>query len=326
MDANRRQYLARTGAVLGTAALAGCLDALDGDEGSDVDVEDRTGPRELDRAVGQLNRAALALNVDEGALENPEEVDFDASEPRDHLEQAREHLSTAESELDGREDDLEALRTYAGVLETLTDVTATVADDALLEDVERVNTALESDGENLDEAVTTVEDRRATLESTQSAFDAATSELVSLDADRLQELAVIDRAELESGASTLGDVLDSQVTLATGYETLLGGYEYIEQGRAKADDGNHEDAEMAFTAAKQEFATAAETFSSGKEDAPKGLVDYFATALCQSGHLESAAGSFADAAAAATERDPVAARQHREEAEASLEDARACAD
>ncbi|RKD93825.1 hypothetical protein [Halopiger aswanensis] len=327
MATNRRQYLARTGAALGTAALAGCLDVLGGEDGTDVEVEDRTGPRELDRAVGQLNRAALALNVDEEALENPEAVDFDGSEPQDHIERARDHLSTAESELDGREDDFEALRTYASVLETLTDVTATVADDALVEDVEQVNSALESDDSaDLDEAVTTVEDRRATLESAQSEFDAATSDLMSLDAARLEELAVIDRAEIESGASILGDVLDSQVTLATGYETLLGGYEYLDQGRTKADNGNHEDAEMAFTAAKQEFATAAETLSSGKEDAPEGLVEYFATALCQSGHLESAAGSFADASAAAAERDVVAARQHRDEAEASLEDARACAD
>ena len=96
---NRRQYLARTGAVsLSTglfASVAGCLGGLPGSsDNSDVTVSDRTGQRALDRAAGSLNTAAQSL-TDLQDLENPEAVDFDPTEPRAHIETARGHLETA---------------------------------------------------------------------------------------------------------------------------------------------------------------------------------------------------------------------------------------
>lgn len=323
---NRRQYLARVGVSLGAVSLAGCLDSLggdDGDEGADGDATDRTGERELDRAVGQLNKAALALR-DAGDVEDPESIEFDASEPRDHLEQADEHLETAASELDGREDDLAELRTYADVLETLVDVTAVVADETLTDDIETVTAALEADGD-LEAAQETLDDRTGTLDDAQGQYDGATSELMALDAERLSELAVIDLEKVESGAVQLGDVLSAQSALASGYDDVLRGSEHLERGQERSDDGDYEGAETAFADAESAFGTATETFDSEKGDAPAGLVSYFETALCQSGHLEDAAANFAESAAAAADRDVATAQRRKEDAEDALEKARACA-
>lgn len=322
MRMNRRQYLARAGVSLGAVSLAGCLESLGGDDGDDVDVTDRTGERELDRAVGQLNDAALALR-DAGNLEDPEDDAFDAAEPRDHLEQSDEHLSTAESELDGREDDLDELRTYAAVLETLIDTTAVVADETLTEDVDAVTAALEGDGD-LESAQETIDERTATLEEAESAYDEATSELMALDADRLSGLSVIDLEEVESGAVQLGDVLSAQSALASGYDDVLAGYEHLERGQERSDDGDYEGAETAFTDAESAFGTASETFDGGKGDAPASLRSHFETALCQSGQLEDAAANFAESSAAAADRDPGTAQSRKNDAEDALEEARAC--
>ncbi len=102
---NRRQYLVRTGAAGASVGFligfAGCLDDLGGSGGTTDDTTDaddgnadsRTGVRALDRAAGDLNTAALALDeLDD--LEDPSAVEFDPSEPRARLADGRDHLET----------------------------------------------------------------------------------------------------------------------------------------------------------------------------------------------------------------------------------------
>ena len=324
---NRRQYLARAGAGLGVVTLAGCVETMSGgSEGADeVAVADRTGERALDRAVGQLNEVALAMAEEDLDDARIEAFDFDASDVREHLERARDHLDTAEAELEGREEDLAELRAYADVLEVLIDVAERIADETITEDIDRVVAALEDGDEaDLEDARELVDDGAETLERAQAQFDGAASDLLALDEDRLEDLAIVDLEEIESGIGELSALLDAPIALVSGYDELLAGYDDLEEGRDRADDGDHEAAEAAFTDAERRFAAASGTLEDGKADAPGGLVSYFETALCQSLNLEEAAAEFAEASAAAARRDVTAARRHRENAEDALEAAGSC--
>ncbi|EMA40557.1 hypothetical protein [Halobiforma nitratireducens] len=322
---HRRQYLG-SGAAIGVAALAGCLDALSNDDGDGTDaaVADRTGERELDRAVGQLNDAALALDV--GEAEDPDAVEFDPSEPTEHVETARQHLETAEAELENRDDDVDALRRYADVLEALIEVTATVADDTLEDDIDAVTEALSEDDTDVEEARDVLDERTADLDAADGRLEDAMAELEALDAVRLEALSIVDLEEVEAGATTLAEVLGSLRTLADGYESIVDGVEHLERGRDEADDMNHGPAEDAFREAEPAFAAATGTLSGdgGKDDAPAGIVPHFETALCQSRNFETAAARFAAASAAASDGDLSEASDYRDEAEDALEDADAC--
>jgi len=64
----------------------------------------------------------------------------------------------------------------------------------------------------------------------------------------------------------------------------------------------------------------------GRSESPEGYADYFETASCQNGHLRDAAAAFAEAAAAAADRDPVAAENHRNQGEDSLDAVGSCTD
>ncbi|APW97129.1 hypothetical protein CHINAEXTREME_04805 [Halobiforma lacisalsi AJ5] len=331
MSLHRRQYLARSAAALGTASLAGCLDELadddpGGDDGGEADVPDRTGERALDRAVGELNNAALALDV--GEVDDPDDLEFDPGEPRDHLDTARDHLDTAEAELEDRDDDIEALRRYADVLAALIDVTETIADDSLEADIDAVNEALSEEDSDIETARDILDERTADLGTAADRYDEAMAGLEALSADRLEELSIVDLDEVEAGAERLGAVLDSLRTLGGGYESILDGAEHLERGQDEADERNHEEAEAAFRTAEEAFeaATGTLTGDGGKADAPDGLVSYFETALCQSRNFADAADSFAAASAAAADGDVIDARDHRDEAEDALEEANDCAD
>ncbi|NGM68782.1 hypothetical protein G6M89_07125 [Natronolimnobius sp. AArcel1] len=322
---NRRQILARSGVGLGVVTLAGCLDTLSGDS-EDVEVADRTGERALSRAVGALNDTALVLY--ETDLEgDPDDVSFDPDEPEDLLETADDHLETAAAELDGQEADLEALETYAGVLETIVKTTDTVTDETVSDDIDSTTAALEDgDADDRADASGRIDDRRSTLEDTESALADAQGDLESLDADHLSSLAVIDLEEIEAGADELETVLDAQLALATGYDDLLAGNEDLEAGREATDDDDHEAAKAAFGDAESAFERATETFDAGKDSAPTALVPSFETALCQSGSLETAASAFEDAAGAAADGDFMTAQQRQDDAEDALEDADSCAE
>lgn len=318
---NRRQYLARTG-CLAVAVTAGCLGSRS-EDGSERTADDRTGDRALERAVGELNRAALALNEADG-LENPDEVEFDADEPVDLIAAALEYLETAEAELDAdREPDIEELRTYAGVLEELVKVTDTIADDTLEDDVEAVTAAIEDDG-SIEVAIETISERNATFAAAHDRLDEAETELDGLDADRLEKLSIVDLEAIEDGAVTLDNVLSSMLTLGSGYDTMLDGYESLEAGEDEADAENHEQAIDEFETAESSFETAAQTASDGLETAPEGLVSYFETAQCQNNALADAAGHFRASSDAALSGDRLTASEEREQGEAALADAEDC--
>ncbi|MFD1565450.1 hypothetical protein ACFR99_18085 [Haloarchaeobius amylolyticus] len=329
---NRRQYLARTGAAgVSTgliASLAGCLDGLPGSsEGSDVEVSDRTGQRALDRAAGRLNKAAQSLNDLEG-LENPEEVEFDPTEPRAHLDAAREHLETAETELgDDRAADVETLRSYADALDGLLSVTVTVTDETIADDIDAVNAALEEEGD-LEKANGIVDARYTKISDASHRHTQVDATITEIDDERLADLAGIELADLEDGAATLGDVVTSLETLAGAYDMTIDddeGYGALEHGQSHVDDGEYEAAQDEFETAETTFATSLSQLEDGRAEAPEGLADYFETAICQNRHLTEAAAAFADGAAAAADGDP-AARTYQSKGETELEAVRNCTD
>ncbi|WP_436346564.1 hypothetical protein [Natronorubrum sp. FCH18a] len=320
---NRRQYLTRAGAGVGTlAALAGCLDDLTGSE-STTSAEDRTGVRELNRAVGALNDAALALDIEGGGVDDSGEVEFDAAEPDGLIEDARAHLETAAAELDDdRNPDIETLRTYADVLEALVVVTETITDEELEPDADAV---FDASGEerDLEAASATVDEWIGELETAETCHEEADTGYRALDGDRFEELARIDRTDLEDGIASLGDVLDSLVTLVDGFDSMLDGYEALDEGQEYTENDEYEGAEAAFTDAESAFETATETFESDDEP-PTRLADQFETARCQSGHLTDAAEAFGEAASAAQSGNVLAVDRREREAERSLEAADEC--
>lgn len=317
---NRRQYLIRGCAGVSIASLAGCLGDLT--DSASSSGGDRTGERALDRAAGNLNDAALALDIGGDTVEDPEELEFDPEEPNGLIDDGREHLETAASELDGdRESDIAILRTYADILEALVVVTDTIADDTLEDDMDAVSEALGGDGD-IEDANAILEARTAELETAQTRHDEAVDNFQDLD-ERFEELARIERADLESGISTLGDVLGSLVTLGDGFDSMLTGYEDLERGQDHIDDEEYKRAKAAFSDAESAFETATATLESD-EETPDGLTSYFETAICQSGHLTDAAVAFEDAAAAMDRGDFITADRRRSDGERALEDANDC--
>ena len=320
---NRRQYLTRAGTGVGTLTLlAGCLGDLTGSE-TDGEAADRTGERALDRATGKLNEAALALQVNDDAINDPEEIEFDPAKPNGLIDDAREYLGTAAAELaDDRQADVDGLETYADILEGLVVVTDAITDETLEDDIDDVAAAIGGDGD-LDSAADAVDERTATLATAQTRHDEAAADFEAFEKARFEEVARIDYAELEDGITTLGDVLDSFVTLGDGYESLLDGYEALEQGQTQFDNGEYERAETSFTDAIAAFEMATDTFESDSEP-PSGLTTNVETARCQSNELTDAATAFSDAAAAATAGDPATADRRHSDGEQSLEAARNC--
>ena len=323
---NRRQYLTRSGAGVGTLALAplaGCLDDLSRSE-STTSAEDRTGERELDRAAGALNQAALSLEIDDGGMDDGE-VAFDADEPTGLIADAQAHLETAAAELDDdRTPDVETLRTYADILEALVVVTEPITDEELESDADAVFDATGEDG-GLEDASATVDRWMDELEAAEARQGGAVSDYEALDGDRFEELARIDPTDLEDGIESLGDVLGSLVTLVGGFDSMVEGYEALERGHEHVEDEAYEQAEAAFSNAKSAFEAAREAFE-GDEDPPARLGDHFDTAHCQSGHLTAAAEAFEEAAVAAGSGDLLTANQRERDAERSLDSADECAE
>ncbi|WP_455450000.1 hypothetical protein [Natrinema thermotolerans] len=328
---NRRQYLARTGAagasLTTVTALSGCLDALEeSSDETDIEVEDRSGQRALDRAAGNLNRAAQQLDEVEG-FEDPETVEFDSTQAREYLSDARNYLETADSELgDDRSADLETIRAYASVLEGLVSVTVTVTDDTIEDDIDEVTAAVEENGD-IEGANQTVDDRHRTVVSAADRHAQVRETVQSIDGERLAALAGTEIADLEDGVTTLGDVVTSLETLTGAYDSMLDletGYGALEDGRTHLDNEQFGAARESFETAEGTFGDALRRLEDGTENAPDGLGEYFETARCQNEHLAAASGHFADAAAAAEDGRYRTARRKRTDGEAALDDVGDC--
>lgn len=318
---NRRQYLARVGAIGTIPVAAGCLAS---DDEPEREAADRTGERALDRAVGELNRAALALDEDLGDVGDPDESSFDADEPRDLIASALDHLETAEDALaDDRAPDVDELRAYADVLDRLVDVAVVITDDGLADDIETVSATIEDEGDT-ETAIETVDERNETLAEAREWLDGADADLDGLDADRLEELSIAELADVAAGVDRLDEVLAAMQALGSGYESLLEGQIAIDGGKAAFDAENYEAAAEEFATAAESFESSTDTFDDGHEGAPDGLASQFETARCQSDALETAAEHFEAAANAAVEHDVATAERRLEDGEDALEDARAC--
>jgi hypothetical protein len=315
-----RRHCLRAGLSLACCSvLVGCLDEVDAtvgsDDGGDVEVTDRTGERVLSRAVGRLNDAALALDVD--AAESEGEA-FDPAPARDLLADARTSLETAATELESdRQEEVDELRAYADVLEALVDVTTVVTDESHEDDVDDVSVAIEE--RRLEDASSTVDDLSTTFDRADDRFEAAESDLAALDDETLAGLSVVDLAEIESGMATLADVLGSMIALVGALESTVEGYECLERGEDHADDEEYERAKASFLDAEEAFAESTKVLEDGRADAPTELESQFETGLCQNDHLETAAGHFVAATEATVDRDPYTARDRRVAAEEAIE-------
>ncbi|MFC4246975.1 hypothetical protein ACFOZ7_08180 [Natribaculum luteum] len=332
---DRRYYLTRSASVLGVVSLAGCLGSLEfgdrngtrddrsddstSDESSD---SDREADREIRRAVGQLNKAGLALHAVEERLEDPETIEFDADEPRTRLETARDHLETAEEDAtDARLADVEELRAFADVLERLVDVTVAITEIEFA--VDDVQTAI--DERRFDEARDSLRTRQETVVDARDRLDPVHETIETLDGERLESLDVVDLEPIADGASALDRLLDALATLFEAYDAIVTGNERLVSGQADADDREYETARGEFEAARDAFADATETLASGG-DVPSSLANQIETARCRSQTLEEAAVRLVDSADAALDGDVSSARDLEDEATSLIDDADACGD
>ncbi|QSX00842.1 hypothetical protein [Haloterrigena alkaliphila] len=318
---NRRQYLVRTGAGAVTlTALAGCLDRSE--DASSQPVSDRTGERALDRAVGTLNLAAVALAVDEDALEDVERDAFDSGEPTELIDDARDHLETAATELPSdRDADVETLNTYADVLEQLIAVTAVVTDEALADAVDDVVAAIDGEGDR-EAAAATLDEQTTEIDAARTTYDEALADVRSFG-DRFEELTSLEPAQLEEGVAPLGDAVASLATIGDGLESMLDGTGSLERGRDHFENGAYDRARKAFAAAETAFESARTAFDA--DNPPAGFADRVGTAHCQATRLGEAAGDFRAAASAAADGDRITAREKRNDGEDALEAAGRCA-
>ncbi|MDG5819995.1 hypothetical protein [Natronococcus sp. A-GB7] len=310
---DRRQYLGAALAFGCSSALAGCFDRVDAATGSDADdleVADRSGERALARSAGRLNEATYAFEADSN-LENGE---FDPSGAETLLATARESLEDA---AEAGEDDVDELRAYAAVLEALLAVAETVTDDGLETDAETIPDAMAE--RRLENAAATVGDLDDRVDGADDRLEEAVAGLDALDADRLTARSVVDPAELEPGVAKLEDVVGALAALVAGFEATIEGYESLECGRERSEDGEHERAREAFREAERTFEAATKRLEDGQPRAPATLDSRFETELRRTAHLERAAAGFVAATGATLERDPVTARNSRDDAEAELE-------
>jgi len=113
-------------------------------------------------------------------------------------------------------------------------------------------------------------------------------------------------------------------SLAAGYADVTDGLESIEDGRDSFDSRNFETAKSQFEAASDSFGTATETFEAGQNEAGTQFTDEFEQALCQTGHLQSAASEFSDAAQAAMDGNRSEAETAQENGEEQRNQAEEC--
>lgn len=337
---NRRRYLARSTAAIGAlASLAGCLDDLESasgghiggsnGEGSEsaaeesVSAAERATAREIDRAVGKINKAGLSMAAVGDELDGAEPVEFDPNEPGERIDAARAHLDSAEDDAtDEQRADIEELRAYADVIARLVEVTESVVERDVEADIDAVGTAI--DEERFDDANATVRDQRAEIDAARERLDPAIEALAELDRARLDSLDAVDIDRIEEGATTLSNALEALDALTVGFESIVEGYERLARGRAYADDREFGPAKKAFEAARVSYEEATTALETGRQDAPGELRAHFETASCQTGHLAEASARFAESADAAADGDAARADEKSEEGEAAIEAAENC--
>ncbi len=285
----RRRFISTLAATGATASLAGCSNPLsDGGSTPERDPENAVMD-ELYTAVGELNTAALALGTVSSDIQNPADVEFDESEPRDRIETARAALDAAEEADSGSfETEIEQARTYADAIEGIVDAFVELLDGAA--DLSSL------DGEFDPDALGDVEDAlaesRDPLEAAVSESDAASTAIENADEAVLNEL----DAEVERVADAVAELSGFAVgldSLRQGYQQLVDGVGDITTAQDGFDEENYDESGTAFENARSHFGDAQSTFESGSEAAPDQLDDRFGRALERSDSLVALSGGYA---------------------------------
>jgi hypothetical protein len=140
-----------------------------------------------------------------------------------------------------------------------------------------------------------------------------------------ERFTAVEGGDLVAGAfEPARDRATAVTALAEGYGTVVEGLRDLETGRNRLDDRAFNAAAGAFQSGSGSFAAATETFQTGREAAPEEFTDEFERALCQAGHLSTAAGHFETAAAAGSDGDRAQLRNETADAEAARDRIERC--
>jgi hypothetical protein len=276
------------------------------------------------QAVSTLNAVALRLNELQDELDSPDDVDFDEETLLDGITEARGKLDAAsETATDAQAAQIETLRNLATVLEETTRVVGIVLSvdpDAVVEDA---TTAV--DAEDYDAALSVVRDAKAKASEAKARMERARTALAGVDADRLAAVDGVERAKIASAVTELSSLATAFHALTVGYEASVLGTQDLEAGRSHSEAREFEAAKTAFGDAKAHFETGEAALAAVAGDAPENLRGPVEVAACRTIHFVQAATAFRDGATDAADGNRAAAKEHRDEGDAQLQQAEDCA-
>ena len=284
---DRRRFISAFAATGASASLAGCSNPLSSGSTPERDPENAVMD-ELYTAVGELNTAALALGTVSSDIQNPSDVEFDASKPRARIETARGALdAAAEADSGSFETEIAQARTYADAIESIVDAFVALLDGA----AELSGLDGEFDPDALGNIEDALEESREPLATAVSASDDAATAVENADADVLTELDAEVQRVSDAVAELVGfaEGLDG---LSLGYQQLVDGVDDVTVAQQEFDDAAYDASRTAFEDARGHFGEARSTFQSGSEAAPEQLDERFGPALERSDSLVSLSGGY----------------------------------
>jgi hypothetical protein len=294
-----------------------------GDGGEETTADGGDANLYIAQAVSTLNAVALRLNKLQDELDSPDDVDFDEETLLDGIAEARGKLDAAtETATDTQAAQVETLRNLATVLEETTQVVGMVLSvdpDAVVDD-----TTAAVDAEDYDAALSRVRDAKAKASEAKARMERAQTALAGVNADRLAAVDGVERAKIESAVTELASLANAFHALTVGYEASILGTQDLETGRSRGEAEEFEAAEGAFEDAKAHFETGEEALAGVAADAPENLRGPVEVAACRTTHLVQAATALQDGAADAADGNRVAAKEHRDEGEAQIQQAEDC--
>jgi hypothetical protein len=296
----------------------------DGDGGAEETTDDGgDAGLYIAQAVSTLNTVALRLNKLEDELDAPEDVEFDQQTLLDGIADARGNLDTAsETATETQAAQIETLSSLATVLEELTQVVGIVLSVDPETVVEDATAAI--DAADYDAALSQVRDAKAKASDAMTRTKRARTALEGVDADRLAAVDGVEYARIESAVTELSALVNAFQALTVGYEASILGTQDLEAGRSHSEDREFEAAESAFGDANAHFETGDEALAGVAANAPERLRGPVEVAACRTTHLLQAATALRDGAADAADGNRAAAKEHRDEGEAQIQQAENC--
>lgn len=324
-DATGRRRVLRAGGAA-FVFLAGCSGG-GGDETPTTTTSESAGmTAPMSEGLDQYGAAAETFEAQLDELDEGVDVDIRTAEIYAQLEYGTETLEDAEASPAHR-DAVETLLAVGEWLRVLTD-----ALDAYRRGMEAVEagTSAHSDGryadavDRFDAASTAFREVPSFLEEASSAYsriDVASLEAVDdLDPEefRSQLASFRERAtELAPYARSMADFVDAAADYSAGMERY-------EAGVSAGNDGDYGRSEEALATAREAFLSAHRAAGEGRDSAPDGPADLFASLECTSGAYRDAAGHMRTAVSEADAGDNGAAEAAYEEALAAEEAADDC--